>query len=88
MFCLVYLPHFLKGQAHVKQGAVLRFIEKLNAYPYEKNKGLVGFILILTLVCIFTSQNVRFNEDMMSLNYDDLTQLGKPSGKQAEPNLH
>ena len=35
---LVYLPHFLKGQAHVKQGAVLRFIEKLNAYPYEKNR--------------------------------------------------
>ena len=70
LFCLVYLPHFLKGQAHVKQGAVLRFIEKLNAYPYEKNKGLVGFILILTLVCIFTSQNVRFNEDMMSLNYE------------------
>ena len=53
-----------------KTGAVLRFIEKLNAYPYEKNKGLVGFILILTLVCIFTSQNVRFNEDMMSLNYE------------------
>lgn len=70
MFCLVYLPHFLKGQAHVKQGAVLRFIEKLNAYPYEKNKGLVGGILVLTLVCLYTSQNVRFNEDMMSLNYE------------------
>lgn len=70
LFCLVYLPHFLKGQAHVKQGAVLRFIEKLNAYPYEKNKGLVGGILVLTLVCLYTSQNVRFNEDMMSLNYE------------------
>ena len=67
---MVYLPHFLKGQAHVKQGAVLRFIEKLNAYPYEKNKGLVGGILVLTLVCLYTSQNVRFNEDMMSLNYE------------------
>ncbi|RGQ20955.1 trifunctional MMPL family transporter/lysophospholipid acyltransferase/class I SAM-dependent methyltransferase [Phocaeicola vulgatus] len=70
LFCLVYLPHFLKGQAHVKQGAVLRFIEKLNAYPYEKNKGLVGGILVLTIICLFTSQNVRFNEDMMSLNYE------------------
>ena len=39
LFCLVYLPHFLKGQAHVKQGAVLRFIEKLNAYPYENEFG-------------------------------------------------
>ena len=59
-----------QGQAHVKQGAVLRFIEKLNAYPYEKNKGLVGGILVLTIICLFTSQNVRFNEDMMGLNYE------------------
>lgn len=25
---------------------------------------------MLTLICLFTSQNVRFNEDMMSLNYE------------------
>ncbi|MDE5678491.1 trifunctional MMPL family transporter/lysophospholipid acyltransferase/class I SAM-dependent methyltransferase [Phocaeicola sp.] len=68
-FCLIGLPHFLKGQAHVKQGTVLRFIEKLNAYPYEKNKWLVGSIALLTVVCFFTSQKVRFNADMMSLNY-------------------
>lgn len=70
LFCLVYLPHFLKGQADVKQGAVLRFIEKLNAYPYEKNKWLVGSIVVITLISIFTSQKVGFNEDMMSLNYE------------------
>ena len=70
LFCLIYLPHFLKGQADVKQGAVLRFIEKLNAYPYEKNKWLVAGIVILILVSIFTSQKVGFNEDMMSLNYE------------------
>lgn len=81
LFCLVYLPHFLKGQADVKQGKVLRFIEKLNAYPYEKNKWLVGFIILLTVICLFTSQNVRFNEDMMSLNYEP------PHLKQAENEL-
>lgn len=70
LFCLVYLPHFLKGQADVKQGAILRFIEKINAYPYEKNKWLVASIVIITLVGLFTSQKVRFNEDMMSLNYE------------------
>lgn len=70
LFCLIYLPHFLRGQADVKQGKVLRFIEKLNAYPYEKNKWLIGFIVLLTIVCLFTSQKVRFNDDMMSLNYE------------------
>lgn len=70
LFCLVYLPHFLKGQADVKQGTILRFIEKINAYPYEKNKWLVGGIVVITIICLFTSQKVRFNDDMMSINYE------------------
>ena len=70
LFCLVYLPHFLKGQADVKQGVILRFIEKVNAYPYEKNKWLLGSIAVITLVCLFTSQKVGFNSDMMSINYE------------------
>ena len=70
LFCLIYLPHFLKGQADVKQGRVLRIIEKINAYSYEKNKWLVGGILLITVICFFTSQKVGFNNDMMSLNYE------------------
>lgn len=70
LFCLIYLPHFLKGQADVKQGCILRIIEKINAYSYEKNKWLVGGILLITVICLFTSQKVGFNNDMMSLNYE------------------
>ena len=70
LFCLISLPHFLKGQADVKQGRVLRIIEKINAYSYEKNKWLVGGILLITIICLFTSQKVGFNNDMMSLNYE------------------
>ena len=70
LFCLIYLPHFLKGQADVKQGRALRIIEKINAYSYEKNKWLVGGILLITIICLFTSQKVGFNNDMMSLNYE------------------
>ena len=70
LFCLIYLPHFLKGQADVKQGRVLRIIEKINAYSYEKNKWLVGGILLITIISLFTSQKVGFNNDMMNLNYE------------------
>ena len=70
LFCLIYLPHFLKGQADVKQGCILRIIEKINAYSYEKNKWLVGGILLITVICLLTSQKVGFNNDMMSLNYE------------------
>lgn len=70
LFCLVWLPHFLKGQADVKQGRVLRFIEKANAYSFEKNRWLVGGIAVVALLGLFTSQRVTFNNDMMSLNYE------------------
>ena len=70
LFCLIWLPHFLKGQADVKQGVVLRFIERINAYPFEKNRWLVGGIAVVTLIGLFTSQRVKFNDDMMSLNYE------------------
>ena len=70
LFCLIYLPHFLKGQAHIKQGKVLSWIERVNAYPFEKNNWLAGALLIVVVVCLFTSRQVGFNENMMELNYE------------------
>lgn len=69
-FCLVYLPHFLSGQADIRQGRVLRFIERVNAYPYERNRWLTGGLLLLLAVCLFTSRRVGFNSDMNRLNYE------------------
>ncbi|HMM02149.1 MULTISPECIES: trifunctional MMPL family transporter/lysophospholipid acyltransferase/class I SAM-dependent methyltransferase [unclassified Dysgonomonas] len=70
IFCLIYLPHFLDGRVHQKRSALLRFIERFNAYRFDKNKWLVGGILILTVICIFTSRNVGFDTDMMHMNYE------------------
>ena len=52
------------GACKTRGGATL--YRETERYPYEKNKGLVGGILVLTIICLFTSQNVRFNEDMIS----------------------
>lgn len=70
LFCLIFLPHFLKGQANVKQGRMLRLIEKINTYSYEKNKWLVGAILVAIVVGFFTAGKVRFNSDMMTMYYE------------------
>lgn len=70
LFCLIFLPHFLKGQADVKRGRVLRLIEKINAYHYEKNRWLVGALLLLIVVSCFTAGNVRFNSSMMEMYYE------------------
>ncbi len=70
LFCLIYLPHFLSGQAHQKQGKVLRAIERFNAYHFEKNKWLVGGIIVITVICFFTSKYVGFDSDMTNLSYE------------------
>lgn len=70
IFCLIYLPHFLDGKVHQKRSALLRFIERFNAYRFDKNKWLVGGIVVVTIICIFTSRNVGFDADMMHLNYE------------------
>lgn len=70
LFCLIYLPHFLKGQANIKPGRVLQWIERINGYTFEKNKWLVAGIVLLTIVCLFASNRVSFNDNMMELNYE------------------
>lgn len=70
LFCLIYLPHFLKGGVHQKKGKLMHFIEKVNAYKFDKNKWLVASVVILFVVCVFTSQRVGFDADMMAMNYE------------------
>lgn len=69
LFCLVFLPQFLVGQADLREGRVLRVIEKISSYPYDKNKWLKGALVVLTAVCIYMSTKVGFESDMMGLTY-------------------
>lgn len=69
-FCLVFMPHFLKGVCAQPSGKVLKKIERFNGYAFDRSKGLVAGILILFAVCFFTSGRVSFDSDMMHLNYE------------------
>lgn len=69
IFCLVFLPHFLSPLADTGETPLMRRIERINGYPYEKNRWIVLGIAVLTIVCLFTSGRVGFNADMMSINY-------------------
>lgn len=70
LFCLIYLPHFLKAEKAKSKGRFFHFIERINSYRFDKNKWLVGGIVVLTIICVFTSQNVGFESDMMKINYE------------------
>ncbi|MDL2208120.1 1-acyl-sn-glycerol-3-phosphate acyltransferase [Parabacteroides sp. OttesenSCG-928-O15] len=71
LFCLVFLPHLLRIQEAGKEsGRVLRLIEKLNSYSFEKNKPLVIGIVVVFVVCLFLSTRVGFDDNMRNLGYE------------------
>jgi 1-acyl-sn-glycerol-3-phosphate acyltransferase len=67
VFCLVFLPHFLVFKPQ-KDNLVMRAIEKINAYPFDKNKYLLIGIVLITTICLFFCNRVKFNSDMNRLS--------------------
>lgn len=70
LFCLFFLPHFLSKEKPASSGKVLSWVERISRYPYESNKWLVGSIILLIGVTLFYYNDVRFDSDMMHLNYE------------------
>ncbi len=68
-FALLLIPHLYvpkeKEQLKVKSS----FIDKIGAYAFEKNKLIIGFILVAITLGIFTFSKVQFNNNISDLNY-------------------
>ncbi len=69
LYCLIFLPHFLRPEAERERGFALRFIEKFSNYDYSRNRWMVGGLCVLTVVCLFYFTDVSFDSDMTKLNY-------------------
>ena len=71
-FVLVFLPHFLKPW-HIKFKRTHGFplVEKLNSLPWDRNKWVIGTLLIIIVVGIIFSPRVKFDSDLRNLDYDD-----------------
>ncbi len=70
IFCLVFLPHFFSaGQFKGSPNGMQRLIEKISSYPYDRNRVLVAIVIVITAVCLFFYGRVKFDSDMMNLNY-------------------
>lgn len=71
LFCLIFLPHLLgKRSDSQTTRKALKIVEKITSYPFEKNKILLGVILLLFVAGLFTMRNVKFDSDMSNLNYE------------------
>ncbi len=69
VFCLVFLPHFIRNFKKSEPGKLLNLIEKWNGYSYDSNKYVLIGIALLFIVTLFFYRDVEFNEDMTAINY-------------------
>ena len=71
-FVLVFLPHFLHpGQIKFKRTHGFPLVERFNALPWDRSKWFIGTLIVLIVVGIAFSPRVKFDSDLMNLDYDD-----------------
>ncbi len=67
---LIFLPHFI--QTADKNRTIeerVTWLDKLSSFAPNKSKWIVIGICSITITLAFFSNDVRFNEDMMKMNY-------------------
>ena len=69
IFCLVFLPQFLKGFDASKKSPLLNKIERVVGYRFDNNKWVTLPIFALTIIALFYYQDVEFDDDMSNINY-------------------
>ncbi|PLX10414.1 MAG: hypothetical protein C0597_16785 [Marinilabiliales bacterium] len=71
LFSLIVLPHFLRKTDYEKNQIKIQksSIEKITAYPYEKNKYLIIGIIAFTIISLFFSGKTSFDGDMDKMSY-------------------
>ncbi|MBN1416217.1 MAG: 1-acyl-sn-glycerol-3-phosphate acyltransferase [Bacteroidales bacterium] len=73
-FTMVVMPHILdltKGEKDEteEKNYLERVLDKITHYDFHRNKLLLLFMIILTVVCAIFIDKVGFESDMMKMNY-------------------
>ncbi len=68
-FALIILPHFLTQNDLKSSPSTSNIIDRIASFSFEKSKVFVVFLLVMTVVSIFFLSKVRFEDDMMALNF-------------------
>jgi len=68
VFSLVLIPLLYRTTSKIALPKS-NLIDQLGAYSYSSNKGLIGLVVAVLIVCFFTYQKVTFNNDLSALNY-------------------
>ena len=72
LYALIFLPHLLKPeQIKFKRVKGFPLVERINSLPWDRNKFVIGGLIILIIVGVAMSPRVQFDADLRNLDYDD-----------------
>lgn len=69
IFCLIFLPQFLKGVKTPRHSALLDRINRVVSYKYEGNRWVVLALVLITAASLFFYRDVQFDDDMSNINF-------------------
>lgn len=68
-FALAFMPHMLSDRNAVKSEKAFKVINKINQYPLDRNKIVVGALVVITIVTCCFSGGVGFDNDLKNIGY-------------------
>ncbi len=72
LFALIFLPHFLHPtQIKFKRSHGFPLVEKFNSLPWDRNKWVIGTLIVLIIIGVAFSPKVKFDSDLGNLDFDN-----------------
>lgn len=71
LFSLIFLPQLISMTENRRNEKAFALVDKITAYPFHRNKWIVGSIAVIVMVSIsvFFSKGTRFDSNMHNLGY-------------------
>ncbi len=72
LFSLIYLPQMLHTKSNKINRTAFSLIDRLNACPFDRNRVLIGILLVIIAVCVgfYIKGGTQFDGDMHNLGYE------------------
>jgi len=80
LFSLTYLPQMLSAERNKVNQKAFAWIDRINRYPADRNKGLIIALVAVMAVCIgaYFVGGTRFDADMHNLGYlEEMTEYSE-----------
>jgi predicted exporter len=72
LFSLLFLPQLFNLKRNRKSKTAFNLLEKINSFPFEKQKWLTAGLVCVSVICFFRSDlNNSFDSNLQNIGYHD-----------------